>query len=108
PEPRQKEVDNILDFIKTDEQKLLLGLIFGSIEIQRPFVAPPEIPSDRAAALRNALIEMANDPDFIQDASKSGLDYRAITAEQIAAVLEANYGAPRALVDRAGRILNQK
>ena len=103
-----RDTDNILDFIKTDEQKLLLRLIFASLDVQRPFLAPPGIPLDRANALRSALLDMANDPDFIQDAIKAGLDYRAITAEKIASVLDESYRAPKELVDRAGKILNQK
>src|SRR5581483_7023325 len=107
PGPGPKAADNILEFIKTDEQKQLLGLIFGSVDIQRPFVAPPGIPEDRAAALRKALLDMAHDPDFLADAAKSGLDYRVITAEHISAILDANYKAPKNLVERAGKILNQ-
>src|SRR5262249_23939790 len=94
PGATRKDADNILDFVKTDEQRLLLGLIFGSIDMQRPFLAPPDLPADRAAALRQALIDMANDPEFARDAVKSGLDYRVITAAQINAVIDDSYRAP--------------
>jgi tripartite-type tricarboxylate transporter receptor subunit TctC len=107
PGPGPKEADNVLDFVKTDEQRQLLKLIYGSVEIQRPFAAPPDIPADRAAALRQAFIDMANDPAFIQDAARSGLDYRVITAGQIASVIDENYRAPKDLIERAGKILNQ-
>jgi hypothetical protein len=108
PDPGPKEADNVLEFVKSDEQKVLLGLIFGSVDIQRPFVAPPGIPTDRAAALRTALSDMANDADFMEDAAKSGLDYRPITGDYIASVIEEDYKAPKDLVERASKILNQQ
>src|SRR4051794_20389265 len=52
--PDLPDVPLIIDLAKTDEQRQILKLIFARQVIGRPFVGPPGIPPDRAAALREA------------------------------------------------------
>jgi hypothetical protein len=40
----------------------------------RVFVSPPGMPTERKIALRSAFIATANDPQFIADAAKAGID----------------------------------
>jgi tripartite-type tricarboxylate transporter receptor subunit TctC len=52
-------------------------------EFQRPWVAPPRLPSDRLATLRNAFKATMEDPEFLAEAKKSKLVMEYVGAEEI-------------------------
>lgn len=52
-------------------------------EFQRPWVAPPELPSDRLATLRNAFKATMEDPEFLAEAKKSKLVMEYVGADEI-------------------------
>ena len=60
--PDLPDVPLIVDLAKTDEQRQILKLIFARQVMGRPFLAPPGIPADRAAALRKAFMETHDGP----------------------------------------------
>ena len=55
----------------------------------RPLVMPPDVPSDRVAALRKALVDTFNDPAFLADAAKNRM---ALTAPQNGEAVQALIG----------------
>jgi len=52
-------------------------------EISRPFVAPPGVPAERVAMLRNAFRKTMADPDFIADASHIGAEIDPISGDEL-------------------------
>lgn len=48
--------------------------ILSPDDMGRPIAGPPEIPADRAKALRAAFAQMVKDPNYLEDARKRGLD----------------------------------
>ena len=52
-------------------------------EFQRPWVAPPRLPSDRLATLRNAFKATMEDPEFLAEAKKSKLVMEYVGADEI-------------------------
>ena len=52
-------------------------------EFQCPWVAPPRLPSDRLATLRNAFKATMEDPEFLAEAKKSKLVMEYVGAEEI-------------------------
>jgi tripartite-type tricarboxylate transporter receptor subunit TctC len=65
-----------------------------------PFVAPPEIPADRAQALRTAFMAMGKDQAFLDDANKLGLDISPIDGGAIEKLLERAAATPKQVIDR--------
>lgn len=61
--------DNIAPDAKS---KAILRAASGSLALGRPFLAPPDVPADRLAALRKAFLATFNDPAFAEDAKKIG------------------------------------
>jgi tripartite-type tricarboxylate transporter receptor subunit TctC len=94
-----------LDYAKSDDDKRVLRLVVGWTIMGRPFLAPPGIPEDRKAALRQAFDETMKDPAFLEEAAKQRLDIASIGGEQIDRFLTDVYSTPRPLVERAGKIL---
>ena len=65
-----------------------------------PFVAPPGLPADRAAALRRGFMEMTKDKDMLAEAEKLRLDISPIDHEQILKLLrEAKATPPEVIAD---------
>ena len=49
----------------------------------RPFLAPPDLPPERAAVLRAAFAATMRDPDFLKEAEKAKLDVDLVTGEEV-------------------------
>jgi tripartite-type tricarboxylate transporter receptor subunit TctC len=60
-----------------------------------PFLAPPGLPADRAAALQSAFIAMCRDPAFLEDAKKAKLDISPIDGAAIRALLTKAAATPK-------------
>ena len=68
------DVPLVIDLAKTDEQRAILRLIFARQALGRPFLAPPGVPQDRAAALRKAFMDTMKDKTFLAEADKAKLE----------------------------------
>jgi tripartite-type tricarboxylate transporter receptor subunit TctC len=66
------DVPRAIDFARTDEARGVLQFLADSGKLGRPFVAPPNVPADRLAALRNAFAKTMEDEEFKADAAKQG------------------------------------
>jgi tripartite-type tricarboxylate transporter receptor subunit TctC len=78
-----------LALVKFTELSLVLGF---------PFAAPPGIPADRLAMLRNAFNATMKDPDYAAAIKKIGLEYTPQTYETLGAtILEATKASPDVL-----------
>ncbi len=51
------------------------------LTMARPFVAPPDIPAERLAALRSAFDAAHRDPKFLAEGDKLGVDISPVTAD---------------------------
>ena len=74
PIPERPDVRSIYDLAETTEQANVLRLFLGADEMGHPIAMPPEAPHDRVEAVRNALVAMVKDPEFLADAEKHKLD----------------------------------
>jgi tripartite-type tricarboxylate transporter receptor subunit TctC len=101
------DVPFIMDYVKGDDDRRVLRLLVGWTIMGRPYLAPPGIPDDRKAALRQAFNNTMKDPAFLADAAKARLDISSIPGEQIDKFLADAYTTPKPLVERAGKILAQ-
>jgi tripartite-type tricarboxylate transporter receptor subunit TctC len=73
----------VLDLAKSEEDKQAIRFLYAGQGIGRPFVAPPDMPADRAKMLRDAFNATMKDAEFIADAEKQKLEVEAQTGEQL-------------------------
>src|SRR5579871_317780 len=73
PDPRLSGIPFATDLAKTDQERAALSLFLERTNVGRPFIAPPGVPADRLATLRNAFEQVMKDPGLIQEAETSGL-----------------------------------
>ena len=103
---KHKELPDVplaLDMFTNAADKKVFELVVLPQEFGRPFMAPPDLPADRAAALKLAFDKALVDPAFLADAKKIRLDIDPMTGDEIKAMLESAYAAPRDQIERAAK-----
>jgi hypothetical protein len=102
--PDLPNVPLVLDLAKNDDDRKLLELEMIPLLFGRPYMAPPDVPKDRVAALRKAFDETMKDPQFLAEAKKAKLEIDPVSGEKMEALLKKAYATPKALVDRLNRV----
>jgi tripartite-type tricarboxylate transporter receptor subunit TctC len=103
--PDIPDVPAILDFAKRAEDRQVIEFLFAPQEMGRPFFAPPDVPADRVAALRAAFAQTLNDPKFIEDADKLGVEVQPVAGDAIQKLIENIYASPPAIIERAKAVV---
>jgi tripartite-type tricarboxylate transporter receptor subunit TctC len=103
--PELPNVPLITELAQNDEQRQILRLIFARQVMGRPFLAPPNVPRDRAEALRKAFIDTMNDKDFLADAEKAQMEITPVPGDQIEKLVKDIYATPAAVAQKAGALL---
>ena len=99
------DVPSALELVTDPESKQVLELILIRQEAGRPFAAPPGVPADRLAALRRAFEATLRDSEFRAEAEKAQLEIEPLTADEIEKYLATAYNAPKAIVQKAGALV---
>lgn len=99
------KVPEVWDFISDPTERTVGELIFASYEFGRPFLAPPDVPADRVAALRKAFEDTFKDPQFLADVKKSNLEFDPRTGAEVQAIVDKLFAAPPELVARARKVM---
>jgi tripartite-type tricarboxylate transporter receptor subunit TctC len=101
---KQPELANVplaSELTTNPEQLQILKLLLATQEIARPFAAPPDIPAERRAALVAAFDKTVQDPEFLAEAQKLGMEVNPMPAQTMAQLIAELYATPRALVEKA-------
>ena len=105
PNPALKDVPFVVDLARTTAQKQAIEFLYAGQGIGRPFVAPPDLPAERARMLRDAFSATMQDPDFLADAKKQGLDVDPEDGEHLAALIKKIYETPKPIVAQVGELI---
>jgi tripartite-type tricarboxylate transporter receptor subunit TctC len=105
--PDLPDVPFMLDLVKNEEQRQMLRLIFASLVLGRPFMAPPGIPDDRKAALRQAFDVTMKDAEFLNEAAKIDLEITPVAAPAIDKLLAELYRTPKSVVEKAAAAIQK-
>lgn len=100
-------IPHIFEFARSDADLQVYRLIFGPQALGRSFAAPPGIPADRLAALRDAFTATMKDEKFLEDARQANLDLAPQTGEEVQAFVEQLYASPREAIERARKALSR-
>jgi tripartite-type tricarboxylate transporter receptor subunit TctC len=97
---------NLYDLLKTDAEKQVADIIFRQGEIARPIAGTPDIPADRAGALRTAFMQTMKDPAFLAEAAKVSMPIDPMSGDEVARLFESFYAVPKSIVERAKFVMN--
>ena len=104
--PELPDVPLLSDFATTDEARQILKFLAARQVMGRPYFAPPDLPADRAAALRMAFMDTLQDPEFLADADKLKLEITPVPARRIEELLTELYKTPPEIVQKAAALFN--
>lgn len=96
----------IMDFVKNEDDRAVMELIFASRSFLRPVLAPPGVPADRIAALRASFMATMKDKAFLADASKQHITVNPKQGESMQALITKIHKTPKAVVERAIKAMN--
>jgi tripartite-type tricarboxylate transporter receptor subunit TctC len=106
--PELPDVPLAHDMARDEEQRQIMELVLGTGRFLRAFFAPPGVPPERLAALREAFARVVADPEFARDmAQASALDVGYLPPAAIDAFLERVYRFPPNVVERAAKFVGQ-
>src|SRR5262249_44512679 len=73
-EPHLPDVPFALDLLSNEDDKLLSIAAYAPLQAGRPYLMPPRVPADPAAAMQKAILDTFKDPMFVAEANKRGMD----------------------------------
>jgi tripartite-type tricarboxylate transporter receptor subunit TctC len=104
--PELPDVPLALDYAKSEQDRRALELALAPLVGARPFVAPPEVPPERVAILREAFTATLADPAFKEELAKARIDtYGAMSGEALAELIAQQYRTPPEVVARVVEFL---
>jgi tripartite-type tricarboxylate transporter receptor subunit TctC len=101
PASELKGIPHARDFIKTERDRALNGLLFGVQALGRVYALPPETPPAHVAALRKAFMDTMQDKDFLADATRTGIDIIPMEGSVVSKHWAEFTSTPAALVEEA-------
>jgi hypothetical protein len=96
----------VMDFAKTSEERQIFKLVFARQPMGRPFLAPPDVPADRTAALRKAFMDTMKDPGFLAEAEKMQLEINPVSGEAVQQIVQEVYQTPKAIAAAVADMVN--
>jgi tripartite-type tricarboxylate transporter receptor subunit TctC len=99
--PDLPDVPLIMDLAKTDEERQIFKMIFARQTMGRPYTAPPGVPADRLAALRQAFMDTMTDKEFLDEAEHNKFEINPVSGEDLAALVKDIYQTPPDVVKKA-------
>jgi len=94
------EVPLSLDLTRTPAERQMLELKFSAYDVGYAFMAPPETPPERVAALRAAMTAAVNDPAFRADAVREQIEVDPVAGAGVEAIIRNAYAAPPEILAR--------
>ena len=95
------QVPAVVDLGETAEQRQVLGLYASGSDIGRSIVAPPGLPAETVALLRQAFMAAMRDPALAADVAKSGIDIDPLAGDALQDIVRQAVDVPPAVVDMA-------
>jgi tripartite-type tricarboxylate transporter receptor subunit TctC len=92
--PELPDVPLVMDFAKTDKQRQILKMVFARNVMGRPYLAPPNLPANRLAALRDSFMATMADKDFLAEAGKTELEINPVSGADVEALVKDVYATP--------------
>ena len=88
-------------YIKDADDRKVAELVVSQQSFERPYFVAHGTPPELANILRTAFDATMNDPQFMADAQKVGVDVSPLPGARVQALVEKLYSTPKDIVERA-------
>lgn len=102
------DVPTAHELARSADDNALISLAELPLKMARPFIAPPGLPPERAAILKQAFMETQRDPAYLAEAKELQVDISPLSGGEIAGILQRIARSPPALIQRYKDILASK
>jgi tripartite-type tricarboxylate transporter receptor subunit TctC len=99
------DAPDAVDLATTDDGRQMMAFYVSSEQIGRAFIAPPDVPADRVAALRKACDETMQDLQLLAEIEQSHAEFSPLTGETLQRLVAATADVPAATVARVREII---
>jgi hypothetical protein len=86
---------------------MVLDLTTGFLRTGYVYMMGPDVPKERVEAMRKALMETFQDPEFLADARKQTLNVAPVTADRVTELFAQAYATPPDILQRIRRLFQQ-
>ena len=106
-DPEVADIPTMVEMGSTREARDILGFFASAAEIGRSIVAPPALEPGMVRTLRRAFDAMFDDPAFLDDVRRAGIQLKPMTGERLQTVVAQIANFPPVLVQKA-RVAREK
>ncbi len=99
------DVPRMIDLVKNDADRKFLEFFGAASTLGRIYVTPPGVPKAQMAMLRDGFWKAANDPAYVADMKKRGLEWDPITGEEAEKLARVTLNASPEVVARARKVM---
>jgi tripartite-type tricarboxylate transporter receptor subunit TctC len=103
--PDFPDVPTARQLARSDQERALIELAELPYLLDRPFVAPPNLPPERAQALQQAFASVQSDPQYLDDAARLKLDLSPIGGDEVARAIATIGATSPATLDYMRKLL---
>ena len=106
--PDWPDTPSIMELVKDEADRQTIRLFMVPQVLNRPVLAPPNVPAERVAELRKALMATMEDKVFLADIARRNLQVNPTSGERVAQMLAEAYAMPPKVVAAVRDIVGQK
>jgi tripartite-type tricarboxylate transporter receptor subunit TctC len=99
------DVPTARELAKNEAARALIALAELPYALSRPFAAPPHVPADRAAVLREAFLAVHRDQAYLEEAARLKLEVSPIGGDGILTSIDRIAAAPVELLEYVRKLL---
>ncbi len=105
--PDFPDVPTARELAPNDSARALIELAELPYLLSRPFAAPPDVPHERAEALRAAFVAVHRDPQYLEEAAKLKVEVSPIGGDDVLRAIERISAASPELLHSMAKLLGQ-
>lgn len=98
---RLPNVPTVMEFAKSELHRKFLSILTKPLLISSSFALPAGVPEDRVTAWRDAFRKTIQDPAFVKEAGRLGLEVKYRTGEEAARIVDGLYSLSPEVLDFA-------
>ena len=98
--PVLPDVPTAIELAPAEADRSLLRFYAVKFAMARPLMTPPDVPTDRLAALRDAFDATMKDSQYLEEARRIGLEINPLGGEGVARLIHQVQATPQDVVDR--------
>jgi tripartite-type tricarboxylate transporter receptor subunit TctC len=104
-DPEHDEAPSVFDVLPGEMNQQILTLLFDRQILGRPFVAPPDVPADRVALLREAFRKSLSDKDLLAEAEKQKYAISPVFGEEAQEIVQRIYATSGETIENTRALL---